>query len=1095
MRAVLTVLGAVACSGGESSVTARDAAPPVPPPDVGFTALDAERTGVAFNNELPASHEQINVFFYQYFYNGAGVAIGDINGDDRPDLYFTGNLVANRLYLNEGNLSFQDITETSGVAGRRGWATGATMVDIDADGDLDIYVSRAGPIDRRARANELFVNDGTGRFTEQAEAFGLADTGYTTHAAFFDYDLDGDLDAFVLNHPKYEITKLGGTFGDVVGVRDLDAGDRLYRNDGGTFVDVSEAAGIVGNPIGYALSASVGDLTGDGWPDLYVANDFVEKDYFYVNQGDGTFVDRMKEAMPHISLYSMGADIADIDHDQHLDLVVGDMAAPDNYRQKTLMLSMNVPQFRRQVRLGFHYQYSYNTLQRNNGDGTFSDIAQLAGVARSDWTWAALFLDFDNDGWQDLFFTNGRRKDSGNVDYIKLRDKRLKEGAPTPEVLREILDVMPDGFVPNKAFRNRGDLTFEDVSARSGLAFRGASNGAAYGDLDGDGDLDLVVNNTDAPAGIFENRAAPSPGGHFLKVRFEGPEGNPFGIGARVTVHHGETTQLAEHYWSRGYQSSVEPGLHFGLGDAPAASAVRVRWPDGKVQELQDVAADRALTVRYADAGPAPAAPAPPPPMIEEITESSGLRFTHSENPHDDLKREILLPYETSKLGPALAVGDVQGDGLDDVYLGGAIGQAGRLFTQRADGRFTSAGGPWTAHVAQEDVAAVFFDADADGDLDLYVGSGGNEPAPGDALLQDRLYVNDGLGNFIDATAQLPRIRTSTGVVAAGDADGDGDQDLFVGGRVVPGQYPRPPRSYLLLQQAEGRFVDATADQAPGLVQPGMVTAAAFTDLEGDGDLDLAVAGEWMPVVFATNEGGRFSTAAVPDSEGWWRSLTLVGERWLAGNVGLNLKFRASPDTPFDVYASDFDESGSLDIVLSHEQDGERYPVRGRECSSLQMPFIAEKFETYDAFGKATLRDVYGEGLEEALHLRAKTFASAWLVRDGDGFRREALPNLAQIGVVQGAVVHDVDGDGIEDVVVAGNLEKTEVETPRIDGGTGLVLLADGSGGFEPVRPDVSGFSARGDVKRLAKLRLAGGAGFVVARNDGPASLYRFTQR
>ncbi len=835
---------------------------------------------------------------------------------------------------------------------------------------------------------------------------------------------------------------------------------------------------------------AVGDVNDDGWPDLYVANDFMERDYLYVNQGDGTFADDLKHAMPHISQFSMGSDIADLDHDGHLDVLVADMAAPENYRQKTMMKSMNVPRFRMQVRLGFHYQYSFNALHRNNGDGTFSDIAQLAGIARTDWSWAALAFDQDNDGYRDIYVTNGRSRESSNVDFVKKLGVEAKKGPLKRDTVLALLAQMPEGGIANKAFRNRGDLTFEDVSEPSGLGFVGASQGAAYGDLDGDGDLDLVVNHTNAPAHVYENALA--EGAHHLTVRFEGMPGNPLGLGARVAI---EGAGVAEHYLSRGYLSSVAPGLHFGLGPATEVADLTVTWPDGRRQVLRDVPADTPLTVRYADAGP-PLPPSPPSPtLLEDVTERSGLSFTHQENAFDDLAREILLPYETSKLGPALAVGDVQGNGLDDVYVGGARGQGGALFVQQGSGRFVRQPGPWSAHADREDVAAAFVDVDGDGDLDLYVGSGGNEPAQDAPDLGDRLYVNDA-GTYRDASDQLPPLRISTGVVAPGDVDGDGDADLFVGGRLVPGEYPSPPRSALLVNDG-GRFTDATASRAPDLAQPGMVTDARFTDLDGDGDADLVFAGEWMAVTVATNHEGTLSAEPIAGSEGWWRSVVPLGELggrgpWLlAGNVGLNLKFRATPEAPFGVYANDFDGSGSLDIVLSYQQDGTQFPVRGRECSSQQMPFIAEKFETYDDYGKATLSDVYGEGLDEALHLQARTFASSLLVREGEGWSRRALPNLAQIGAIQGAIPHDVNGDGQLDLIVAGNLEKTEVETPRLDGGTGLVLLGDGEGGFSAVPVPEAGFSARGDVKRLAKVRLAnGGVGVVVARNDGPVSLF-----
>ncbi|MEN0060798.1 MAG: VCBS repeat-containing protein [Myxococcota bacterium] len=1083
----LTTILLFSCSGGSTAE-----APTPLDPVWKFEKLDASRTGIGFVNRLPDNHPTMNVVGFQYFYNGAGVAIGDVNGDDLPDLMFAGNVVGDQLYLNRGDLRFEDVSKTAGIGRNPGWSNGVSMVDIDADGDLDIYVSRGGRVKPQLRANELLINDGTGTFTEQAAKFGLADLGYTTQTAFFDYDLDGDLDAYVLNHPVVP-PDVSRSVVDLTQSRDPYAGDRLYRNEGGRFVDASAEAGITGNAIGYGLSVSVGDLNDDGYPDLYVCNDYLERDYLYINQGDGTFRDDLKASMPHISQYSMGSDIGDFDNDRRLDVLVADMAAPDNYRQKTMMQSMNVPKFREMVTFGFHYQYSFNTLQRNNGDGTFSDTAQLAGLARTDWSWAALLLDLDNDGWRDVFITNGRRKESSNVDLVNQKRAYQSSGGLQGPGLLAFLREMPDGRIPNLAFRNRGDLTFESVGEAAGLDWVGASHGAAYGDLDRDGDLDLVVNNVDDPALIFENQTEGV--GNALRITFRGPDANPQGIGARVTLRQGGDAQVAEHYLARGYESSVEPGLHFGVGTASRIENLEVRWPGGRTQILADVPVDPPLVLDYAQAQDAPPRKdAALPPLLTEMTDA--LTFLHRENPFDDLARETLLPYETSKLGPALAVGDVQGDGLDDLYIGGAMGQSGVLFVQGANGEFEETPGPWSVHAGREDTAATFFDADGDGDMDLYVASGGNEPAPDSPSLQDRLYLNSD-GTFADATDQLPEVRTSGGVVVAGDVDGDGDDDLFVGGRLLPGRYPLTPKS-VLLRNDGGRFDDATATLAPGLQEAGMVTAARFADIDGDADLDLIVAGEWMPIVVATNEGGTLTSSPLPNSEGWWRSLAFLegpeGPRIVAGNVGRSIKFRASLDAPFRVFAKDFDESGSLDIVLSMQNDGELYPVRGRECSSQQMPFIAEKFATYDAYGKATLRDVYGEDLDTALALRAHTFDSAvWTAKDGV-WNSQSLPLLAQIGTVHGTVVHDVDQDGHLDLIVAGNLEKTEVETPRIDGGTGWVLKGSASGVYTPISSVESGFTARGDVKGLAKLRLSNGTGVVVVRNHGPATLFRIAE-
>ena len=1094
-----------------------------------FELRSPAETGIAFANTLREDDSVYNVLDFDYLYNGGGVAIADVNNDGLPDIYFAGNMVSSRLYLNRGHLRFEDVTEAAGV-GTHGWVSGVTVVDINQDGLPDLYLSVGGP-DPTRRGNLLFVNqgpdkNGTPRFVEEARRFGIADSGYNTHAVFFDYDRDGDLDLYLLKNAleSYNRNRIRPKIGD----GQAPSTDRLYRNNGdGTFSDVSRRSGILAE--GYGLGVAVTDLNRDGWPDVYVANDFLSNDLVWINNRNGTFTNRAAEYLKHQSFSAMGVDVADVNNDGLVDIMVLDMLPPYNQRRKLLFAGESYDQFETSRRLGYEPEYVRNTLQLNNGTGpdgrpSFSEIGQLAGVDATDWSWAPLLADYDNDGWKDLFVTNGYPRDVTNLDYLAFV-RRVSPGyLPEPggqglererkQRLLAWLRQRPRGKLANYIFRNNGDLTFSDRTRAWGVEVPSYSTGAAYADLDNDGDLDLVVNNLDGPAFIFENTAERLPNHNFLRFAFRGPQGNRDGYGAQVTLYAGPARRYLEFNPSRGYLSTVEPFLHFGLGALRTVDSAVVHWPDGACHLLRHVAANQVLTVDHRDAKPCPASPPgiPDPRLFQAVPTSDGLAFRHEARVVPDFKVTPLLPHTFSQGGPGLAVGDVDGDGREDVYVGTDRGHEKAIYLQVSPGRFERrvlpGGKEW------QDMGALLFDADGDGDNDLLVVSGGSFITSDSTTFRARLYLNDGRGRFTLAPDALPGVATSGSAVVAADYDGDGKLDLFIGGGVIPGQYPLPPRSYLLHNDtrpgATGavHFTDVTDSVAPGLAHVGLVSSALWTDFDQDGKIDLIVVGEWMPLTFFKNVGGRLvdvtRSTGLGDTRGWWNSIVAGGFDhdgrldYIVGNLGLNTKYRATEQEPVRVYAADFDQNGSVDPVLSYYLQGKEYPVASRDLITDQVAGMMKRFPRYTDYAEATLERTLSRAERERAYTgRAVTFASAYLQNLGSGrFALRALPHRAQIAPVFGMLTGDYDGDGNLDVLLVGNSHAVDTQTGWVDASIGAVLLGDGNGQFRYVSGAASGFYVDGDAKAVAELVLDDAHSLVlVTQNDDSLKVFAPSHR
>jgi hypothetical protein len=1095
---------AIALAGAPVALPACERAQAPPPL---FELLDPEATGVTFVNELPLEPE-LNILNSVFYYNGGGVAVGDIDGDGLPDLYFTSNLGRDRLYRNKGNYQFEDITDRAGVGRENSWSSGATMADVDGDGHIDIYVSAVKYLTLPG-GNTLYINNGDGTFTDRTAEFGLEHAGYSTQATFFDYDADGDLDMYLLNYstPAESAAELMVATSSRREARHPLAGDRLFRNEGDRFVDVSDEAGIFGGAEGFGLGVVASDLNDDGCVDLFVANDFQENDFLYFNNCDGTFTESSARALGHTSRFSMGVDAADFNNDGLLDLVVLDML-PE--REDILKTSSNAENFviaNLKLRAGYGVQYARNTLQLNRGGGRFSEIGQLAGIHATDWSWAPLFADLDNDGYKDLFVTNGIYRRPNDLDHVSRMGSSAIQASLNRGITKEnltLVEQMPQVPIPNYAYRNNGDLTFTNVAESWGLAQPGFSSGAAYVDLNNSGALDLVINNVNASASIYRN-LSPNHDRHYLKVLLHGSESNTAGIGAKVVIRIDGVTQLVEQAPTRGFQSSVDSRLHFGLGSSERVDSLLVIWPDHRFQVLTDVPADQTITLSQDRAGGAYdyRRGTAGERLFADIGDRLGLNFEHEENSFYDYSREPLMPHRLSTEGPPIAVGDVNGDGLDDVYIGGAKGQAGSLFLQSGGGTFRARDvSAFRADSLHEDTDAIFFDADGDGHLDLFVVSGGNEFWGEHEALRDRIYMNDGRGYFRRDDTRLPDLFENGSCVVPADFNRDGHVDLFVGSRVVARSYGLIPESHLLQNDGRGKFADVTLDKASALARAGMVSAATWTDYDGNGELDLIVVGEWMPIRVFSQEKGRFvdrtREAGLSETSGWWNAVLAADldgdgrEDLVLGNLGLNSQIRASPDEPARLYVHDFYGDGTLEQILTFYKRGVSYPLAGRDELTRAMPALRGRFLSYADFGDSRIEEfVRVSELEQATVLEARSFASATALNNGDGtFAVRELPMEAQFAPVYAMLAEDFDGDGYTDLLVAGNFHGVPPVRGRYDASYGQVLRGDGRGRFEPIDMHASGLIVEGEVRDMELLRVAGGDRLIViARNDDTLAL------
>ena len=1050
-----------------------------------FNLVENNKTNVHFKNTVK-ENLYFNFLNYAYIYNGGGVAVGDINNDGLEDVYFTSNQESNRLYLNQGKLEFKDITVKAKVSDEIGWTTGVTMIDINNDGWLDIYVCKSGSLkSHQNRKNKLFINQKDNTFKENAAGYGLDHFGFSTQAYFFDFDNDEDLDMYLVNHRK-DFRNNVNIDQRIQQTKEDYNSDQLFRNDGSTFTNITTEAGILNKAWG--LSASIGDFNNDNLPDIFVANDFLEPDFLYINQGNGTFKDEALTHFNHISSNSMGSDFADINNDLQPDLIVLDMMAEDHIRGKENMATMSISNFNQLVDIGYHHQYMSNMLQLNNGNGTFSEIGQLAGIAKTDWSWAPLIADFDNDGFNDVFVTNGIEHDLSNQDFRNQMRNNIRNRKKVS--LEQAINMMPSHKLSNYIFKNKQDLTFENTSKKWGLDAKINSNGAVYTDLDNDGDLDLIVNNQAEEASIYRNNSNKS----YVTFSLTGPTKNISGIGAVITVFSNGLQQSKQQFVSRGFQSSVSNKLHFGLGENTKIDSVLVDWKNGKSQKITNIKINSNIKIDYKNASEKGLIENSKNSLFEKINPSEiGINYQQKENNFNDFKKQVLLPQKQSEMSSPLVIGDINNDGLDDFFVGNAKGEKGSIYIQTKTGKFIETNkNLFTSEKEFEDTDAQFIDIDNDNDLDLYITSGGYEVETNNKLLQDRIYINNGKGRF--KKGELPTALINTKGIAFADFDKDGEQDIFVGSRVKYGQYPLSDKSYLL-ENNNGKYTNVIDEKFDDISNLRMINDALFSDFDNDGDQDLIVVGEWMPITFYENRESKFylkEIDGITNVNGWFQTITASdldkdgNVDYIIGNWGKNNKFHPTEEKPLHIYADYFDDNSSFDIALSKvSKTGDLLPIRGKECSTQQTPFLDDKVKTFAEFASATMPQIYGlEKLDNASHFITHSFASVILKNKGNGqFEIIELPNEAQFSPTLNIEVADVNNDGYLDIFGVGNVNDSEVETIRYDASKGYVLLGNKTGSYQFLN-DNSYFNNK-EAKTIEKIIIDGTLHFItINKND-----------
>lgn len=1073
-----------------------------------FEFLPPNQTNITFQNQVNET-ESFNFLLYEYLYNGAGVAIGDINNDGLDDIYFSGNTTENKLYLNKGDFKFEDITLSSGTDGGQGFKTGVTMIDLNNDGFLDIYVCKSALANPDLRANILYINNGDLTFTERAKEYGINDMSYSTQAYFFDSDLDGDLDLYLLNHPAdhKESNKINlemNATGELVKAKPKSydyQSDRFYENTGAKFRDITDSAGLLNYSFG--LSTSILDINNDGLLDLYVCNDYIGSDQLLINSGQNKFTNKLESYFAHSSFSSMGSDNADLNNDGRLDLFTLDMSPKNNFRRKMMNMAQNYDKYEKLLTYDFGAQFPINTLQINRGAGKFSDLSFIDLVAQTEWSWGVLLADFDNDGLKDIHVTNGYLRDITNNDYRQYEFDRLQRELKNGQItLLEWIKLIPSNAVPSFLFKNLGELRFADYSAQWNSGPATFASGSAYGDLNNDGYLDVVVSNLKDYPFIMKNKGANTYKNHWLMIQFEKNRSESLvGTKAVLTLEDGSliTESLTP---TRGFLSSSQHKLHFGLGSDSKPVALEITWPDQTRQRWTDLPIDSILTLSK---DPNLAQPVAKETLKKStyFTPQNNLindEFSHGENPFIDFKGQLLLHKKLSEQGPAVTVGDVNKDGLDDLYIGGAAYESGRIMIQKPGGQWQKVQAVFEADKASEDVDALFFDADGDGDLDLYVVSGGNEFPLNDARLQDRLYVNDGTGNFSRDISALPELHNSGGVVAPFDHDGDGDMDLFIGSYVTPGRYPEIPQS-TLLENNNGQFTDESSNWFSEDSAIGMINDAVFTDLNNDNVPELILSGEWMPITVLGLENGKWhiqtASYGLDTNIGWWHSVSAMDingdgfQDLIAGNLGLNSIFKASEKEPTTLYYKDFDNNNSMDPILCTYVEGASYPILNRDRLLNHMVFLKKRFTRYAPFARAKIEDIFTEAeLKNAGYLEANNFEHTVFINDGKGgFKAQSLPFETQWSVLNAAISWDVDGDGTTEIIVGGNYYGTDAEFSRYDASIGTVLKWNGSN-FDVIPVEDTGLMLDGNLRHLKLITINGKQKLLVIRNNEEFSLF-----